>query len=173
MSLQPTLSAPPALLTTDDFVYFATRALNGMTSIVRDLGDELANTRPSLPGANTPYALLVHCLGVTEYWLGHLVLGRPSDRHRDSEFAAAGPVDALVQRARESATQLGRDVAQATPSAPLVNEPSASAQGPDRPLTQGAAIQHVFEELAQHHGQMEIMRDVIRAERDRRLEARR
>jgi len=35
--------------------------------------------------------------------------------------------------------------------------------GPARALTQGAALQHVFEELAQHHGQMESIRDVLAA----------
>jgi uncharacterized damage-inducible protein DinB len=136
-----------------------------MAGIVRDLGDELANTRPSVPGANTPYALLVHCLGVVEYWAGHLVHGRPSERDRDAEFEASGPVDALLQRTDDAIARLTADVTAASASSPLAVEPAASAQGPDRLLTQGAALQHVYEELAQHHGQMELMRDVILAER--------
>ncbi|RWZ64787.1 DUF664 domain-containing protein [Labedella populi] len=153
------------MLTTDDYVYFAVRALEGMAGIVRDLGDDLANTRPNLPGANTPYALLVHCLGVVEYWAGHLVRGRPSERDREAEFDASGAVDVLLQRTEEAIGRLAGDVAAASPSSPLAFQPAASAQGPDRPLTQGAALQHVYEELAQHHGQMELMRDVILAER--------
>ena len=35
--------------------------------------------------------------------------------------------------------------------------------GPDRTLNQGAALLHVYEELSQHYGQMEITRDVLRA----------
>ncbi len=35
--------------------------------------------------------------------------------------------------------------------------------GPARELDQGGALFHVYEELAQHHGQMEIIRDCILA----------
>jgi len=154
-----------------DYAYFTDRALDGMANIVSDLGDDLANRRPTLSGANSPYALLAHCLGVVSYWAGHVVAGRPVERDRDSEFMAAGPVAPLLAQIPEVKAQLARDAEHADSGAPLRNTPPLSFKGPDRPLNQGAALQHVFEELAQHHGQMELIRDVIVAESTGTLQA--
>lgn len=148
------------MLTREDYLYFADRAVNGMAEIVAELGDEGANTR-AYPGANTPYALLHHCLAVIETWSGGFVRGRPIQRDRASEFTASGQVDNLVARCAQSLDRLRADVHAATPQAPLLRQPPSEFQGPARDLTQGAALQHIFEELAQHHGQMETLRDVL------------
>lgn len=145
-------------------MYFTERALDGMSSIVGGLGDDLANRKPSLEGANSPFALLTHCVGVVDYWVGHLIAGRETNRDRDSEFLAVGPVRPLLNEVAAVKAQLTEDVFQADPAAALLGTPPADFQGPDRELTQGGALQHVYEELAQHHGQMELMRDVILAE---------
>ncbi|TQS30824.1 DinB family protein [Microbispora sp. KK1-11] len=147
----------------DDYLYFACRALDGMAGIVAELGDDLANVRPPFPGANSPHALLTHCLGVVTYWAGALVAGREVVRDRDAEFAAAGPVGPLLERAAAVRDRLALDVRAARPAEPLRGTPPAAFLGPARELTQGAALLHVYEELAQHHGQMEILRDWILA----------
>jgi hypothetical protein len=152
------------MLDRHDYLYFTDRALEGMSSIVGSLGDDLANRKPSLEGANSPFALLTHCVGVIDYWVGHLIAGRESDRDRDSEFLAAGPVRPLLNEVAAAKAQLLEDVLRAEPAAALHGTPPTDFQGPDRELTQGGALQHVYEELAQHHGQMELMRDVILAE---------
>ncbi len=151
------------MITDDDYLYFACRALDGMIDTVEGLGDELANVRPPLPGANSPYALLTHCLGVTSYWAGALVAGREVARDRDAEFTAAGPVRPLLERAAAARAGLAEDARAAAPADPLRGTPPPGFLGPDRELTQGAALLHVYEELAQHHGQMEIIRDAILA----------
>lgn len=151
------------MITEDDYLYYVDRALDGMAAIVAGLGDRLANTRPPLPGANTPYALLTHCLGVTSYWAGELVAGREVARDRDGEFAGAGPVGPLLEDVAAVRARLAADVRAAVPAAGLRSTPPPSFLGPDRELTQGAALLHVYEELAQHHGQMEILRDAILA----------
>lgn len=148
------------MLTRDDYLYFTDRALGGMADIVDALGNELAN-RQAYDEANTPYAVLHHCLAVVETWVGGFVRGRAVDRDRDSEFTARGDVGALVQRVAAVRDQMHRDVLAAEPDAVLRREPPAEYLGPSRELTQGAALQHVFEELAQHHGQMETLRDVL------------
>lgn len=152
------------MLDRQDYLYFAERALEGMASIVGQLGDDLANRKPSLDGANSPYALLTHCLGVVDYWVGHLVAGRPSERDRDAEFLASGPVAPLLAEVEALKAVLAQDVMDAATGDPLKGNPPSDFQGPDRELNQGGALQHVYEELAQHHGQMELMRDVILAE---------
>lgn len=148
------------MLSREDYLYFADRALDGMTAIVAELGDERAN-RAAYPGANSPYALLHHCLCVIETWVGGFVHGRPIDRDRDAEFTATGPVEPLVERCATVRDRLHADVAAARPEQFLLREPPADFHGPPTRLTQGGALQHVFEELAQHHGQMETLRDVL------------
>ncbi|CAA9277453.1 MAG: hypothetical protein AVDCRST_MAG57-3535 [uncultured Blastococcus sp.] len=147
----------------DDYLYFAHRALDGMASIVVELGDDLANRRP-LPDANSPYALLHHCLAVVDAWAGGFVAGRAFERDRAAEFQAAGDVVSLVRRVETTKAALTADVHGARHDAPLRSRPPAEYQGPARPLTQGGALQHVYEELAQHHGQMEVLRDVLLAQ---------
>jgi bifunctional pyridoxal-dependent enzyme with beta-cystathionase and maltose regulon repressor activities len=144
----------------DDYLYFAGRALDGMAGIVAELGDELANTRP-YTGANSPFALLTHCVGVADYWSGALVAGRAVARDRDAEFTAAGPVAPLLAEVDALRERLATDVVDVDPAAPLHATPPAAYAGPDRPLTRGGALLHVLEELTQHHGQMETLRDLI------------
>lgn len=152
------------MITTEEYCYFANRALDGMGRIVAGLGDDLSVRRPGLPGANSPYGLLTHCLGVVETWAGHFVAGRPTVRDRAREFEAVGPVEPLLARLERVKSQLAQDTADADPTAPLRAVPPPEFEGPDRELSQGAALQHVYEELAQHHGQMEQLRDLILAE---------
>src|SRR4051812_30449742 len=90
----------------DVYLYFVRRAVDGMAAIVGELGDDLAGCRPDLPGANTPYGLLTHTLGVVEYWAGRLVAGREVVRDREAEFDARGPVDDLLARADAVLAQL-------------------------------------------------------------------
>ena len=86
MSHHGCLGEDGRMISADDYLYFVDDALDGMVDIVMDLGDELANRRLDLPGANSPYAVLTHCLGVIEYWAGHLVAGRVIERDRPAEF---------------------------------------------------------------------------------------
>jgi hypothetical protein len=151
------------MISVDDYLYFVDEALDGMVGIVTDLGDELANRRPDVPDTNSPYVLLHHCLGVMEYWAGHVVAGRTIERDRDGEFRASGPVGELVERTRRARRQLASDVAGLEPLAPPRGTPAP--EDADLPIarTQGGALIHMYEELAQHRGQMEGCRDVLLA----------
>jgi hypothetical protein len=151
------------VITLDDLLHYMDEALDGMVAIVTELGDRLANSRPDLPGANSPYAILTHCLGVMEHWGGHVIAGRAIERDRDAEFRATGRVDQLVERARTARHRLAEDLTRLDPPAP----PRGAVEPEDRALplgrTQGGALVHIFEELAQHRGQMEGCRDVLLA----------
>jgi Protein of unknown function (DUF664) len=151
------------VISVEDYLYYVDVALDGMIEIVEQLGDDLANRRPDANGANTPYVILSHCLGVMEFWAGHAVAGRTIERDRDAEFVAHGPVDRLVIRARRARVQLAQDLAALEPvrppRLPVGDENAALPIG----STQGGALIHLYEELAQHHGQMESIRDVLGA----------
>jgi hypothetical protein len=150
-------------VTAADYLWFVDEALDGMVEIVRSLGNVLANRQPDLPRANSPYALLTHCLGVMEFWGGHAVAGRIITRDRDAEFVAVGEVDELIERVRLAKAQLRTDLREMETAGALFGE----IDGEDRDLpvgrTQGGALFHIYEELAQHRGQMEITRDVLLA----------
>ncbi|HEX6425894.1 MAG TPA: DinB family protein [Acidimicrobiales bacterium] len=151
------------MISVDDYLWFVDEALDGMVAIVTELGDDLANTRPDVPGANSPYAILHHCLGVMADWGGHVVAGRTVERDRDAEFRASGPVGELAERARHARRQLADDLAGLEPGAPPRGATDPGDAGLPIVRTQGGAVVHIYEELAQHRGQMEVTRDLLRA----------
>jgi hypothetical protein len=146
-----------------DFLWFVDLALDQMVDILRRLGDDGANRCPNLSGANAPFAILTHCLGVMEFWGGSMMAGRAITRDREAEFVAAGSVKELAQRTAAARRQLELDMAlMDTPSAPH------GALGPEDAATpyartQGGVLLHILEELFQHLGQMELSRDVLLA----------
>lgn len=151
------------MISTEDYLYYVDEALDGMVDIVTELGDELANRRPDLPGANSPFAILTHCLGVMEYWAGHVVAGRTVQRDRPAEFRATGRVADLVNRVRAQRGRFADDVAHVDPFAPPRGDVPADDAALPLGRTQGGALLHVYEELAQHHGQLEMTRDILRS----------
>jgi hypothetical protein len=154
-------------ITTDDFLYFINAALDGMVRIVEALGDERVNLRPDISGANSPYVILYHCVGCTNYWIGALIAGRQVTRDRDAEFQAQGTVAEIRQAVRALQNQLREDITHvqgeqplAYPDALLPLQRWTKQQGVQR-WRQGKALIHAYEELSQHHGQMEITRDIL------------
>ena len=149
----------------EDFLMFVDRALDGMLRIVEELGEGRANMRPDLPGANSPYAILTHCIGVCDYWIGSLLGKRDFSRDRDAEFRANGTVAELRQRVGELKAKLLEDVKQVQGEKPLASAPNSMynpLRGTDfGDWMEGTALIHAYEELAQHHGQMELTRDVL------------
>jgi hypothetical protein len=136
-----------------------------MIRIVGELGDDLANRRPPVAGANSPYVILTHCLGVMEYWAGATVAGRSIDRDRDAEFTASGDVAALCHRAEDARERLRHDLSSGFES---WSTPGSVRPNPADPVpyskTKGAVLLHILEELFQHLGQMEMTRDMLQAE---------
>jgi hypothetical protein len=146
----------------DEYRYFLDRALDGMLGAISDLGDDLANEVPPLDGANSPWAITYHCTRVADYWIGHLIAGRPTNRDWASEFTSRGTVGELVDRIETLRQHLKVDLETFDPGTPLTDTPRSEYQGPSRTLTPTGVLLHVLEELAQHHGQVELSRDILR-----------
>lgn len=146
----------------DDVLFFVDRALDGLLAVVASLGDDLANTVPPLPGANAPAALLVHCLGVVEFWGGAVIAGRTVERDRAAEFETRATLAVLTSRVAAAKRQLRGDLAVFDGCADVRTRPPDAFRGPAGLSTQGAALVHLYEELAQHLGHAEITRDVLR-----------
>jgi Protein of unknown function (DUF664) len=152
-------------ISVDAVVSYVDRAVDQMTGIVTGLGDDLANRKPALPGANSPYAILRHCLGVMEFWGGKVVAGREVIRDRPAEFRSHGPVADLAAAARKALGQFRADAATADFAGPPRGGPGHRKDPGDLDFTsQGHALVHVLEEVCQHLGQMELTRDVLRAD---------
>jgi hypothetical protein len=148
---------------TDDVLWYADHALDQMVDALRRLGDERVNDRPDLPGANSPFAIVTHCLGVLEFWGGAMVAGRSVTRDRDAEFRATGRIEELVEQVDAARRCLADDVAGVRwddpPRSPVDPE---DADRPDG-RRQGGVLLHILEELYQHLGQLELTRDVLLA----------
>lgn len=140
---------------------YVERAVDSMSEILTGLGDDLANQRPGLLSANSPYAILRHSLGVMAFWGGQVVADRKVVRDRAAEFRAAGPVADLVAAAQEAKGQFRADVAGADPSAPLRGTHPEMREDDLEMRSQWHALLHVLEEMTQHLGQMEITRDLL------------
>jgi Protein of unknown function (DUF664) len=147
----------------EDLTWYLDHALDSMVEILRLLGDELANDKPALPGANSPFQLVSHCLGVLEFWGGERIAGRDVHRDRPAEFRASGRVDELVERVREQRTRFLLDLELLDSLAAPRAEAEAESKDNTLPFgrSQAGVVLHVFEELYQHLGHLEITRDLL------------
>jgi hypothetical protein len=149
----------------ETWLWYVDKALAALCGVVSDLGDDLANRRPDLPGANSPYAILTHCCGVMTYWAGEVVADRPIERDRAAEFVARGRVSDLLALVARTRAQLGRDVEAVEWNAPPRGPVEADDQDAAAGRSQGGTLLHIYEELSQHLGHMEITRDLLLAGR--------
>ncbi|HSP59875.1 MAG TPA: DUF664 domain-containing protein [Ornithinimicrobium sp.] len=154
-------------LATDDLLWFVDRALDGMLATCRSLGDDLVNARLAVEGSNSPAAIVVHCVGVMDFWAGHKVAGRPNDRDRAAEFRATGTVADLETRVASGRQRFAEALGSADWAAPCRGQDRPETHAVPVGRTQGGALVHVLEELCQHRGQLEVTADVLRSETQR------
>lgn len=132
--------------------------LDETVAIVEEMNDESANAVPDLPGANSAYQILTHCLGMARQWTGEHILGEPTGRDRGAEFEAHGEVAGLVAQAREVRARLVADLARMEPGMQIPGRPEVETFWGDD--AEGVLL-HVLEELCQHLGHLEITRDLV------------
>jgi hypothetical protein len=135
-------------------------AFGQMLGVADRLGDGRVNDRPVGPDTNAVAALIVHCCAVTEFWVGHVALGRPTSRNREAEFSTTatvselhGMVDATLAQAAEDLTAIDEGRVQSDRTGRQFLE------GGDE--SDGAIVLHVLEELYQHLGHMELAADAL------------
>ena len=86
-------------------------------------------------------------------------------RDRDAEFTSTGTVEAALALLAAGRVALHEDVAAASPDEPPASPPAGGDADESGLRTQGGVLLHVYEELAQHLGQLEVTRDVLLARR--------
>ena len=131
-----------------------------MLGVADRLGDQRVNDRPTGTDNNAVAALIVHCCGVTEFWIGHVALGRPSRRDRESEFTTTATVAELHAMVDATLAQASADLAAIDAGATQTDRTGRQfLEGGDE--SDGAIVLHVLEELYQHLGHMEVTADAL------------
>lgn len=123
----------------------------------------LGQRPPGLPGSDSAFAIVTHCLGVTEWWIGMQIAGRPVRRDRDAEFAATGTCDSLAGAVAAAKSLLRDDLSGQDLAEPINDVDRYPDHDPAPHWTKAAALIHTLEELAQHHGHLDLTRDLLRA----------
>jgi uncharacterized damage-inducible protein DinB len=141
---------------------YARLAFDRMLAVADRLGDERVNVRPIGPDTNSVAALVVHCCGVSEFWLGHVGLGRESHREREAEFSSTATVAELHTLVEATQHQVDVDLVAIEAGAE-----SAYADGRQfldvDPRSDASLVLHVLEELFQHLGHAELAADALLA----------
>lgn len=103
-------TVPTVELTSGTALRYVRHAFAQMLAVADRLGDERVNERPLGDGTNAVAALIFHCCGVAEFWLGHVGVGRPSTRDREAEFTRTGAVAELHAAVGVSLGQIEADL---------------------------------------------------------------
>jgi len=144
----------------EEFVSYMHAAFDGMLTIAEELGDERLNQRPNnMPNTSTPFVILTHCIGLTRYWLGTVIAGRQIPRDRDAEFSAHGTVADIRQAVHQVQQEIQADITHVQGDQPSAFPAAVRPQ--HKEWTQGHFLIQCYKELAQHHGHMELTRDIM------------
>jgi uncharacterized damage-inducible protein DinB len=137
-------------------------AFTKMLAVVDRLGDDKVNVEPHGPGTNSAAALVVHCCGVTRWWLGAVGLGQTVERNRDAEFEATATVAELHALVEATVAHAESDV-EALDAGRSVPDHPARVHLVDGDSSDASLVIHVIEELYQHLGHMELTADALGA----------
>ena len=144
----------------EEFLSYINAAFDGMLNIAEELGDERINQRPNnLANTSSPFVILTHCMGLTRYWLGTVIAGRQIQRDREAEFRAQGSVAELHQAVRQVQKEIQDDIKHVRGD--QLSAFPAAVRPQHKTWTQGHFLLQCYKELAQHHGHMELTRDVM------------
>ena len=150
------------MISPEEYLDYCDRALDQYVDALRALGDDLVGERPGFPGANSAFGLAAHVCGVMGHWARQVNRGIPVARDRDAEFEATGTVAEALALLASARARLHEDVAatdfRAHPALPPTAEHEAA--------TQGDVLLHVYEELAQHLGHLDVTGDLLLASWD-------
>ncbi|WP_020501401.1 DinB family protein [Sciscionella marina] len=143
-----------------DYVRSLDKALNGLVDVVRRLGPA-AHERPDIPGANTAVAVLSHCTGVMRFWGAKVAAGADVSRDREAEFRSDHDAERVIADARAQRDNLVALIESGYADC-LARPEAAEAMGARlHSVTIGGVLLHILHEVAQHHGQMQITRDLL------------
>lgn len=144
------------------FWRFTLRSIDGFMEIVDSLTVDELNWRPPSPDANSIYALTTHTLGNVRMHVFRVLLGQPIDRDRDGEFRSVAdtsnvPIPGWPALKSEVEVALG-----ALPPEAMDRTFEHPVYGP---LSGREVLMVMMRHTAEHHGHVELTRDLIVAAR--------
>lgn len=131
-----------------------------MNGVLDRLDDDTVNQRPDGWGTNSVAGLVVHCCELAPSWFLAPGLGRNSVRDRASEFTTTATVAELRQRI-EAALGDSQALVEEFVEGPTATDHELRAFLPGGDRSDAALVIHVFEELFQHLGHMEVIADAL------------
>jgi len=134
---------------------------DALAAVVTGMDDATLNRRPPFPGGNSPHQLVGHCLGMARRWSSTVNLGVTVPRDRDAEFTSTGSVDELLRQVAATRAAFEADVVATDLGAPPTDPPPT---GQPWLTSCGTVLVHVYEELCQHLGHLEVTRDLLAAD---------
>ena len=138
------------------------RAFGHMSAVLDRVADDELTIRPFGPDTNSVSGLVTHCAMLCEFWLGHVGLGDPTERDRDSEFASQAGRAELVGLIEAAQAAVPGHLARLAAGEGRPNEMRAFLYGDDG---DDSLVLHVVEELYQHVGHLEVTADALVARR--------
>jgi len=127
---------------------------------VNDIPDEVINSCLPIEGSNSPVQILLHCCGMMRRWSSTVNLGITVPRDRDAEFSAKLAKPDALNLASETRTAFVADISRTE----LHQSPAALPPGREIEYwmaTCEGVLMHVYEELCQHLGHLEITQDFL------------
>lgn len=149
-----------ALVDPEMLAAYARKSLEAMRTATDRVDDDQLDTRPFGAGTNSISAIIVHSVAVCEFWLGHVGLGRPSDRDREGEFTATADRGELGRILEGAIEQVTTDLRRLAADGGQPSELRAFLSGDQGDLSLAV---HVLEELFQHLGHIEVTADALAA----------
>lgn len=131
-----------------------------ITELIKTMPEDMINTELPIPGSNSPVQILVHCCGMMRRWSSTVNLGTPVPRDRDAEFTIKFPKPEVLVLAEGVRHDFAEDLANTA----MQKHPLAipASRNPEHWMeTCEGVLLHVYEELSQHLGHLEITRDIL------------
>jgi uncharacterized damage-inducible protein DinB len=140
---------------------FLAHVFDQLLAVAGRVPEPLLNTRPHGEGTNSIASLVVHCCGVVEYWLGHVALGEPTTRDRESEFSSTATLADLHEMVATTTARVAclLDRLETDSANDITQRPPLY----DGDTSDAAIVLHVLEECYQHLGHAELAADALTA----------
>ncbi|HJX78665.1 mycothiol transferase [Glutamicibacter sp.] len=142
-------------------VHLILEKFDRLCATVNDVPDVLINSCLPVEGSNSPVQILVHCCGMMRRWSSTVNLGIKVPRDRDAEFSARMSKPEVLKLALETRAAFAADISFTT----MEQAPAVLPSGREIEYwmaTCKGVLMHVYEELCQHLGHLEITRDFLR-----------
>jgi len=146
------------------FWWFTHRSLEGYMEILETLSIDELNWRPPAPETNSIYALTAHVLGNVRLHVFRVLLGEAIERDRQGEFQSVAEASNVPVPAWPALRQEVEDALAALPAEILDRPFEHPVYGtiPGRDV-----LMVMMRHTAEHHGQVELTRDLAVAARHR------